>query len=227
MHVLREAFAKLLANDGLVLRDQRLPVFAFHLGIVVEALVFLGDFQGFLEQAMIEAEDDVGIHLDEPAIAVPGEARIARGGGKPFHRFVVQAQVEDGVHHPRHGNARAGTDRYQQRIGCIAKLLLGRFLYVLQGLGDCCLQLIRKITAFLQVADAFVCRDCEAGGHGQADGGHFRQIGALAASNGLVLLPRIRMRSVAAEGEDRIVHRVPSQGDEVYTPSPNKCLSSR
>jgi hypothetical protein len=100
-----------------------LPVGGAQLGIEAEAIILLGDLQRFLEAAVIEPEHDVRIHLDEAAIAVPGEAIIARGGGEADHRRVVEAEVEDGVHHARHRHARAGADRDEQRIGGVAELL--------------------------------------------------------------------------------------------------------
>jgi hypothetical protein len=80
----------------------------------VDALVLLGDLQRFLERAVIEAEHDVGIHLDEAAIAVPGEARVAGRGGEALDAGVVEAEVEDRVHHAGHGDAGAGADGDEQ-----------------------------------------------------------------------------------------------------------------
>src|SRR5690606_24669207 len=83
--VLRKLLAELVGDDPLVFADERLPVFALHLGIVVEALVFLRDLKSLFEQAVIGAERGVGIHLDEAAIGVPGAARIARDRGEPLY----------------------------------------------------------------------------------------------------------------------------------------------
>ena len=73
-------------------------------------------------------------------------------------------------------------------------------------IGDIRPQLFGKIRTACEIFEAFFGRDGEAGGNRQADAGHFRKIGTLAASDGLVLLPRIRMRGISAEGEDCIVH---------------------
>ena len=77
LHILRERLTRLLLADRLVLRDDAFPIFRFHLRIGKEALVFLRDFERFLEQTMIHAEHDIGIHLDEAAVGIPGETRIA------------------------------------------------------------------------------------------------------------------------------------------------------
>src|SRR3546814_9623246 len=62
----------------------------------------------------------VRIHLEETAIAVPGETGIARRRRKPLDRLVVEAQVQHRVHHAGHGYARAGAHRHQKigRASC-------------------------------------------------------------------------------------------------------------
>ena len=52
--------------------------------------------------------DHVGVHLHEPPVAVPGEALVAAHLDEPVHGLVVEAQVEDGIHHAGHGGAGAG-----------------------------------------------------------------------------------------------------------------------
>src|SRR3546814_19284190 len=64
---------------------------------------------------VVDAKHHVRIHLDETAIAVPGETGIARRRRKPLDRLVVEAQVQHRVHHAGHGYARAGAHRHQKR----------------------------------------------------------------------------------------------------------------
>ena len=73
------------------------------------------------------------LHLDKPPIAIVGEARIVRLCGQAFDRFVVQAEVQNRIHHARHRELRAGTDAEQQRVGGVAELLAGFFLEVREG----------------------------------------------------------------------------------------------
>ena len=42
--------------------------------------------------ALLHAEDDVAVHLDEAAVAVPGEARVAGLGRERFDGLVVEAR---------------------------------------------------------------------------------------------------------------------------------------
>ncbi len=207
LDVLRERRIVLARDDRLEFLDQRLPVFRLHLGIVEEALVFLGDFQRFLEQSVIETQNNIRIHLDEAAIAVPGETRIAGSDREAFDRFVVESEIEDRVHHPRHRDRRARADRNEQWIGLVAQRLADRALDMRDRLANRIQQFGGKRTALVEIAQAFLGGDREARGHRQADAGHFGEVAALPAGHGLVLLPRVRMVRIAAEVVDRLGHQ--------------------
>ena len=56
-----------------------------------------------VEDAVLDAKHNVGIHRYEPAIAVVGKAAVATARRQRFHRLIVEAEVEDRVHHPGHG----------------------------------------------------------------------------------------------------------------------------
>ena len=59
-----------------------------------------------------QAEDDVAVHRHEAAVAVPGEAGVLRDLRQTLDRPVVQAEVEDRVHHAGHRRPGAGPHRY-------------------------------------------------------------------------------------------------------------------
>ena len=113
--VLRERLAGLALHRLLVGVDDLEPVVGAELGVEREPAEVLVVLEDVLEHAVVDAQHDVGIHLDEAAVAVVGEARVARLGGQALHRLVVEAEVEDGVHHARHRRARARAHRDQQR----------------------------------------------------------------------------------------------------------------
>ena len=52
---------------------------------------------------LANVQNHVAIHLNQATIGVIGEARITAQLGQCFHGLVVQAQVENGVHHAGHG----------------------------------------------------------------------------------------------------------------------------
>ena len=76
-----------------------------------------------LEGVWLGVEHDLGEHLHEAAIGVVAEALVATEGDQPLHRLVVEAEVEHGIHHARHGELRAGADGDEQRILGVAELL--------------------------------------------------------------------------------------------------------
>ena len=206
-HILREWPAQLSLSDGLELRDQIFPVIRFKLGIGVKALVLFRDFQRFFEQPMIKAEHNIGIHLDEAAIAVPGKALVPRSRRQPRDSLIVQTKVENRIHHAGHRDPRARTHGDEQRVACIAEAFANGRLDMGERLCDLLAHSVRKthpelrrrVCAFLQVAYAFLGRDRKSGRNRQANRGHFGKVRAFASSDRLVLLARIRMIRRAAK----------------------------
>ena len=64
----------------------------------------------------LHAHDDVAIHLNKAAIAVVGEGFVAGFCGEGFDGFIVEAEVEDGVHHAGHGFACTGTNGKEEGV---------------------------------------------------------------------------------------------------------------
>ena len=54
------------------------------------------------EVLVVDAAHDVAEHVDQPAVGVVGEPLVAGRVGEADDRLVVQAEVEDRVHHARH-----------------------------------------------------------------------------------------------------------------------------
>ena len=86
VHVVREGLAQFLLNLRLVEIGDALQIVRVQLGVEFDALVFLLGLEDLLEQRMLHAQHDIGIHLDEAAIAVIGKARIAGELGQARHR---------------------------------------------------------------------------------------------------------------------------------------------
>ena len=191
VHILRERLFPLINHDLLIFGDQRLPVVSAQFRVECVAMIFLGDFEGFLERAMIEFQHHVGIHLNEAAIAVPREPRIARCVGQPLDRFVVEAEVQHRVHHARHRHARSRTDRYEQRIGRIAEDLARHAFDMGDAVGNFDAQAVGEFLPIDIIAGAHFGGDGEARRDRQPDRGHAIQIGALATQQVLVTLAAI------------------------------------
>ena len=166
---------------GLELAGQLLQVVGGELHVLGDALLLLHLVDELFKILLAHLHNHVGVHLDEAAVAVPGPAGIAGLAGENLHHVLVQAQVEDGVHHTGHRGPRAGADGDQQGILLVAEFLAGDFLHFDDILHDLRLDAVIDLLPVLVVLGARLGGDGKALGHGQADVGHFGQIGALSA----------------------------------------------
>ena len=176
-----EVGADLLLVLGLELAGQLLEILSGELDVQLDALLFLHLVDENLEVLLADLHDDVGVHLDEAAIAIPGPAGIAGLLCQNLDDLLVQAQVQDGVHHAGHGGAGAGTHGNQQRILQIAELLAGDLFHLLNILHDLAGDLGVDLASILIILGAGLSGNGETLGHGQTDVGHLRKVRALAA----------------------------------------------
>ena len=207
LRVLREGLAGLLLHHRLEARDDLVP------GLLVEVQVGLGlalrldRVQLVLELVLLDAQHHVAEHLDEAAVAVLGEAAVAGLGLEALHGPVVQAQVQDGVHHAGHGELGPAAHRHQQGILGVAELLAHEALELLQGGGALRVHLGRQRAAPLVVDVAGLRGDREARRHRKARVRHLREARALAAEQ--VLHVPVSVRLAAAEEVDVLSHAWP------------------
>ena len=164
----------------LVALDDLLPVVGLQVRIDAEPVQVLVVVEDVLEHAVVDAEHDVGVHLDEAAVAVVGEALVARALGEALHRLVVEAEIEDRVHHAGHGGARPRAHRDEQRIALVAEFRARRLADLGQRRLDLRLELRRNLPPARIVGVADLGRDREARRHGQPEARHLGEIGALA-----------------------------------------------
>ena len=183
-----------LLHEGLETDDELLEVVGGELGVlklgVAVAFLLEATDDGLerlmiLVRALLHAKHDVAIHLDEAAVAIPRKTRVGGLFGEGLDGLVVETEVEDGVHHARHGIARAGADGNKQRVDEVAKLHAGLFLDGADTGFD--LRLERGWVAALAgvVVGADLRGNREARGHGQADAAHLGEVGAFATEEGL------------------------------------------
>ncbi len=173
--------AELIAHQVHVLADHALPILGVELGVERHAAVVLVLVEDVFEMMVLDAEHDVRIHLDEAAIAVIGEARIARQLGQARDGLVVEPEIEHRVHHAGHRGASTRAHRDQQRLLGRAELGADRTLDRGQGGRDLVLQRIGIAPVVAVIIGADLGRDREARRHRQAEMAHLGQIGALAA----------------------------------------------
>src|SRR5262249_43902917 len=94
---------------------------------------------------------------------------------------IVEAQVEDGVHHARHRGARARAHRHQQRVLGVAEFRTDDFFDAPERVFDVAAQRIGVLAAVGVEIRAHFGGDGEAGRHRNAQIGHLGQARAFAA----------------------------------------------
>ena len=98
---------------GFELARQLLQVVGGQVHVLGDALLFLHFVDELFEVFLAHLHDHVGEHLDKAAVGVIYKAlklRVGVAGNHCLHHVVVEAQVQDGIHHAGHGGPGAGTD---------------------------------------------------------------------------------------------------------------------
>ncbi|OPZ58522.1 MAG: hypothetical protein BWY87_01417 [Deltaproteobacteria bacterium ADurb.Bin510] len=160
---------------------QFLEVGGGQVGVELDAFLLLHEVELVLEGMRVGAHDDVGVHLDETAVGIIGEALVAARLDQALDGLVVEAQVQNRVHHAGHRDARARTDREEQRVLGIAETFAHDGLDLGQSFLDLVLDILRQGLAALIIDGADFGRDGEARRHRNAQVAHLGQVGALAA----------------------------------------------
>ena len=181
LRVGRELFAGELFVEDLEALHHLLHILGGEAGVGLDAALFLELVHDGLELETVIAHGDVGEHHDEAAVAVVGPADVSALGGQGGGDVVVDAEVQDGVHHAGHGGAGAGTDGDQQRVFLVAELLADESFHLGQVLKDLGFDLGGDLLAVLIVAGAGLSAYREALGDRHSDIGHLGQVSALAA----------------------------------------------
>ena len=180
VRILRKLVLGVLLHDLLVFGDHFLQRLGVEVGVELGLLLFLLAVENFFERVLGNVEHHAAEHLDQAAIGVIGEARIVAALGQAFDRLVIQAEVEDGVHHAGHGELCARAHADQQRIVGAAELLSLELLQAPERLVHLAIDLFGNGVVRHVFAAGFGL-DGEAGRNGKSGIGHLGQAGAFAA----------------------------------------------
>ena len=180
----REVCAQLLLVFSLELFSQSLQVSSSQVYVKLNALFFLHLVDELLEVLLAHFHNNVREHLDETSVGViykTLESRIRVALDHCSYNVVIQTQVQDSVHHTRHGCTCAGTNGNQQRIVQIAELLAVDFFHLLNAVHNLRHDLIVDLAAVFIVLCTSLSCNCEALRYRKTDAGHFGQVCALAS----------------------------------------------
>ena len=143
--------------------------------------MFLLGVEHFVEHRLLNVEYNVAEHLDQATVGVGREARIIAPLGERLHALVVQAKIQNRVHHAGHGKLRAGAHTDQQRILALPQLLSLQRFQLGQRLVHLAIDIGRQSAA--HVFPAGLRLNGESRRHGQPGIGHLGQSGAFAAEH--------------------------------------------
>jgi hypothetical protein len=171
----------LLAVDRLEGSDELLEVPRVQLDVLLHAARLLQLAQRMLETVGFDSVDHLAVHLDQAPVRVVREARVPRRFAEAGDRLVVEAEVEDRVHHPRHRDGGTGADRDEERVVRVAEPLARLGLEPVEVLLDLLREAVREPLAVLRVGATRVGRDRESRRDGHAELRHLREPDALAS----------------------------------------------
>jgi hypothetical protein len=210
----------------LVRRDEPLQRVGVEVGVRLRPTLPLQPGEGALEEVAVDPVDHLTEHLDQPPVGVVGEARVPRLPGQPLDRVVVQPEIEDRVHHPRHRDGRARAHRHEQGVVVRAERLAGLLLEAPHVLCDLLLEPRRQL-ARRHVGAAGGGRDREARGDAHPELRHLCEADALPAEQ----LPPAVARLVEVVDVPRICHRrgdpTGASGGERGTPRATRARGAR
>ncbi len=159
-----------------VLEDVRAQV-----GIRLDVRLLFGLFQFLFEGLGVEVKHDLAEHLDKTTVGVISEARVVRQPGQALHCLVIQAEIEDRVHHAWHGELCPGTNRNQQWVAGVAQFFAGVLLNVMERFHSLIPETFWKVLPAGVIGITGLCCDGEAGRNRHTRASHLRTAGAFAA----------------------------------------------
>ena len=148
-------------------------------GVGLRTPSFLERFQRLVEGGRLDVQHDPAEHRHETAPGVVPEALIAGEPDDAGDCLVVEAQVEDRVHHPRHAEGGAGADAHKQRVVRVTEPLASLALEVDHVGANVVPEALRQLPTGGVVGVAGLGGDREARRNRQSGVGHLRQAGAL------------------------------------------------
>ena len=128
----------------------------------------------------LNAHHDVAVHLKKTPIRIPREPSVVGFLRDDLNHFVVHPEVQNRVHHSRHGIARARAHRNKQRPLLVAKFFVRRFFDFGHCRGDFCFQLRRVRAVVIVKITAHLGRERESWRHRQTYARHLVEVRAFA-----------------------------------------------
>jgi hypothetical protein len=113
----------MLPDYLLVFFDNFFQCFGIEVRIKLGFSLLLLGIEYLVEFFLLNIQHDVAKHLDQSPIGIGCKPWILAPLSQRLHTLVVQAEIENRIHHARHGKLCARADAYQQRVLALSELL--------------------------------------------------------------------------------------------------------
>ena len=181
LRVLGEGMVFFAQIQYFILLNDFFKILGCQLRIKKAPILTLDAVKDGVELGLVHLHDNVREHLDEPSVAVIGEALIVRKLCKALHGFIIQPKIQNRVHHAGHGCARAGTDGNEEGIGRVAELFASVGLGFFERRKNLLDDLLRDLLPVGIVARTRFGRNRKTKGNRKPEPRHFREVCALSA----------------------------------------------
>ena len=184
--IVGEVGARTRLDLRLELGDQRLEVSGSEIHVLGDSqagfLTLQQRFEGIviLVVRRTHAHDHVAVHLHETPVAVVGEALVTRLRDQALDGHVVQAEIQNGIHHAGHGGPGTGPDGHEQGVLRVAETGVHDGLDLRHRLPDLLVQVRRIPAIVIVVVGAYLRGYGKARGHGNPQVAHLGQVGPFA-----------------------------------------------
>ena len=161
---------------GLELCGKFLEVVGGKVNVLLDAPCFLHLIDELLEVLLTDFHNNVGIHLDESSVAVPCPPGVIGLLGNDFNNVLVEAEVQDRIHHAGHRCSCSGSDGNEKRVLEVSEFLAGDLFHLSDVLHDLSGDLIIDHPAVFVVLRTCLGGDREALGNRKSQVGHLGKV---------------------------------------------------
>ena len=184
LRILREFASENLYVQFFVSLNNILQIFSLQVNIELCADFCLLAVKNLVELLHRDFHYNIAEHLQKSSVAVIGKSFIICLLRQRDDSLVIQTEVQNRIHHARHGDRRSGTNGNQQGILRISKLLShDRFQLILMRF-DLFNDAVVDFSTVCIILFAGVCRNGESKRHRHAGFCHLSQIRSLSAEQG-------------------------------------------
>ena len=174
--ILRELLALVFLINIFKSDNNFLHVVRRQIGVILYALGLFDLIQNPFKIGLGNLHNHIGEHLNKSAVRIISKAGISCLLRKTFYSRIRQTQIQNGVHHARHGSPCPGTHRNKKRTFGISKLLALFLFQICKRRKNLLFDLIRNLSAVVVIVRACLRGHGKALRNRQSQICHLRQI---------------------------------------------------